>query len=315
MPEPLTLSSGHMIRSSIAPPQQSQTTVRNVSAPDHSPEAVNMPKPTLISTQIGRLAVRDTGAIPGGGETIVLWPSIMADFTIYWAQIAAWTGRHRLVVIDSPGHGDSGPPPGLFKMTDCGRALAQILDALAITQPVVIVGTSLGGLVAGEFALAYPGRTRALVMLNTPVNAPERGFGDRFVAWGARRLNRTGMFAKGAAKSFFLPATIAGGGQVLEDFRRHLRGTDGAALATTVRSVLLEREPLAPRMRNIIAPVLVIAGSEDKMYPPGPLRTAAAALPRGRFETVPSAHISVVDAPLATTALIDGFLSGLPASA
>lgn len=277
-------------------------------------DTIPLPAPKMIQTRIGQLAVRDTGEAPGGGEILVLWPSIMADHTIYRAQIAAWARRHRLVIVDGPGHGDSGPAPGPFTMADCGRAMAQILDALAISRPVIIVGTSLGGLVGGEFALAYPERTRAVVMLNTPVNAPQRGFGDRFVTWGARRLHRTGMFANGAAKSFFLPETIARGGPALEDFRRHLRGANSAALATTVRSVLLEREPLAPRMRNIRVPVLFIAGSRDKMYPPDSLRQAAGTLPQGRFETVESAHISVVDAPQATTALIDGFVAGLPAA-
>jgi 3-oxoadipate enol-lactonase len=152
-------------------------------------------------------------------------------------------------------------------------------------------------------------------MLNTPVHASQRGFGDRFIAWGARRLHRMGVFVQGTAKSFFLPETIASSGPALEAFRRHLREANGAALATTVRSVLLEREPLAPRMRNIRAPVLFIAGSDDKMYPTDSLREAAATLLQGRFEIVESAHISVVDAPQATTALIDDFLSSLPAAA
>jgi len=277
-------------------------------------DPISLPAPTMIQTKIGRLAVRDTGRTPAGGEILVLWPAIFVDHTIYRAQIAAWAKRHRLVVIDGPGHGDSGPAPGPFTMAHCGRAVAQILDALAISGPVVIVGTSFGGLVGGEFALAYPERTRAVVMLNTPVHASQRGFGDRFIAWGARRLHRTGVFVQGTAKSFFLPETIARSGPALEDFRRHLREANGAALATTVRSVLLERAPLAPRMRNIRAPVLFIAGSEDKMYPADSLGEAAATLLQGRFEIIESAHISVVDAPQATTALIDDFLSNLPAA-
>jgi pimeloyl-ACP methyl ester carboxylesterase len=54
-------------------------------------------------------------------------------------------------------------------MAQCGQALGEVLDALGITQPVVVIGTSWGGLVAGEFALAQPKRTLAVVMLNTPV--------------------------------------------------------------------------------------------------------------------------------------------------
>ena len=277
-------------------------------------DPISLPAPTMIQTKIGRLAVRDTGRTPAGGEILVLWPAIFADHTIYRAQIAAWAKRHRLVVIDGPGHGDSGPAPGPFTMAHCGCAVAQILDALPISGPVVMIGTSFGGLVGGEFALAYPERTRAVVMLNTPVHASQRSFGDRFIAWGARWLHRTGVFVQGTAKSFFLPETIARSGPALEDFSRHLREANGAALATTVRSVLLEREPLAPRMRNIRVPVLFIAGSEDKMYPTDSLREAAATLLQGRIEIVESAHISVVDAPQATTALIDDFFSSLPAA-
>jgi len=73
-------------------------------------------------------------------------------------------------------------------MHDCGQALGQVLDSLTISEPVVVVGTSWGGLVAGEFALAHQRRILALVMLNTPViKAPEvPSLSDRFMVWGAR---------------------------------------------------------------------------------------------------------------------------------
>lgn len=98
----------------------------------------------------------------------------------------------------------------------------------------------------------------------------------------------------------------------MKDFHHHLQRADGAALARSVRSVLIEREPLAPRMAGIAAPTLSVAGRQDSMYPLEGLRSAAAALPQGRFEVLETAHISVVDAPEQTTALIDGFLRSLP---
>lgn len=266
-----------------------------------------------VLTRVGALAVIDTGPPGPAGEVVVLWPSILADHGIYRATIEAWRGRHRLVVVDGPGHGDSGPAPGPFTMADCAQALGEVLDALGVAQPAVVVGTSWGGLVAGEFALAAPGRTRAVVMLNTPVHTAPRGpgLGDRFVVWGARWLTGLSLYREGVAKAFFLPATRAQGGAAVEAFHRHLQRADGAALAPAVRSVLLEREPLAPRMRGIEAPTLFVAGRHDAMYPPESLRDAAATLPRGRFEVLDTAHISMVDAPGQTTALIDGFLASL----
>ncbi|MCA4921057.1 MAG: alpha/beta fold hydrolase [Roseomonas sp.] len=273
-----------------------------------------LPAAQMVPTKLGRLAVRDSGPADATGDVLVLWHAVLTDHRIYQAQIEAWRGRHRLIVIDGPGHGGSQAAPGPFSMADCATALAETLDALNITQPVVIVGTSWGGLVGGEFALAYPARTRALVMLNTPINAPAEGlnFSDRFVVWGARWIHASSLYRDGVARAFFLPTTRAQGGPVMQAFHDHLRQADGPALALSVGSVLLEREALAPRMGGIRAPVLFIVGAEDNMYPPQTLRPAVAQLPQGRFEVVPSAHISVVDAPEATTRLINEFLARLP---
>ena len=58
---------------------------------------------------------------------------------------------------------------GAFSMHDCGQALGEVLGRLSISEPVVVVGTSWGGLVAGEFSLSHPRQTLAVVMLNTPI--------------------------------------------------------------------------------------------------------------------------------------------------
>lgn len=269
-----------------------------------------LPPATRVSTRVGALAVHDTGAAEPQGHTIVLWSSILADHRIYRHPIEAWRDRHRLIAIEGPGHGQSGPAPGHFSMQDCGQAVGEVLDALGVAKPVVIVGTSWGGLVAGEFALAQAGRTQALVMLNAPVCKAAGGpsLGDRFVVLGARWIHASPMYRNGVAKAFFLPATLQRGGLTLEDFHQHLRAVDGRALAQAVRSVLIEREPLAPRLHAIQAPTLFVAGRHDAMYPVEVLRQAAQTLPHGHFEVVDTAHISVVDAPATVTALMDRFL-------
>jgi pimeloyl-ACP methyl ester carboxylesterase len=195
-------------------------------------------------------------------------------------------------------------------MNDCGQALGEILDALTLSEPVVVVGTSWGGLVAGEFALLQPKRTLAVVMLNTPVIKARDGpsLSDRFVVWGARWIHSTAAYRNGVAKAFFLPATIERGGVTQEEFHQHLRQADGAALSQAVRSVLIDREPLADRMNGIKAPTLFVAGRQDSMYPVDALKCASEALPNGHFEVLDTAHISVVDDPVSVTARIDDFL-------
>lgn len=271
--------------------------------------SMSLPPARLIQTAIGAIAVRDTNTSLTG-ETIVLWPSILANFQIYKVPIEAWIGRHRLVVIDGPGHGDSGPSPEPFTMKQCGQAMSEILDVLGVCTPVVIVGCSWGGLVAGEFAIDYPSRTKAVVMLNTPVHNKKGGLNlsDRFVVWGARWLHASRVYQDGVARSFFLRETREQGGPMMDAFHQHLQQADGAALARSVRSVLLEREPLAPRLADIQAPTLFVVGRFDAMYPVETLKTAAESLRNGRFEVLDTAHISVMDDPVKVTALIDDFM-------
>ena len=272
----------------------------------------SLPPARLVQTVIGALAIRDT-ATSLTGDTIVLWPSILANYQIYQVPIEAWIGRHRLVVIDGPGHGDSGPAPEPFTMKQCGQAMSEILDELGVSTPAIIVGCSWGGLVAGEFAIDYPSSTKAVVMLNTPIHNKKSGLklSDRFVVWGARWLHKSRVYQDGVARSFFLQKTFEQGGPMMDAFRQHLQRANGAALARSVRSVMLEREPLASRLRVITTPTLFIAGRFDRMYLPETLRDAVLSMPRGRFEVLDTSHISVVDEPEQTVSLINNFIATL----
>lgn len=266
-----------------------------------------------VETVVGRLAVYDSGNPPQSthDSVLVFWPSILADHRIYMKQLAALKLTHRVILIDGPGHGASGPAPGAFTMASCADAQAQILDTLGVTQPVVSIGTSWGGLVGGEFALKYPTRTKGLVMLNTPVYPSERSLGDRIIVWGARWMHGLSLFTDGVARAFFHPETRATHTDVLQAFHEHLHQSNGKALALSVKSVLLDREDLASRMNQITVPTLFIAGQYDDMYHVDTLRQAAARLTRGQFVVLPTAHISSVDAPEATTKAIDAFIASL----
>ncbi|MCA3366382.1 MAG: alpha/beta fold hydrolase [Roseomonas sp.] len=109
-----------------------------------------LPAPQMVQTKLGRLAVRDSAPADATGDVLVLWHAVLTDHRMYQAQIEAWRGRHRLIVIDGPGHGGSQAAPGPLTMADGATALAETLEALNIAQPVVVVGTSWGGWSAGN---------------------------------------------------------------------------------------------------------------------------------------------------------------------
>src|SRR6202000_2334394 len=86
----------------------------------------------------------------GGGT----WEGI--DFAADWAK------RFRVVFPYHPGWGESEDNPVLKSMGDHVRRYLDFLDALKIDR-FHLVGLSLGGLMAGEFAVAHPERLTKLV--------------------------------------------------------------------------------------------------------------------------------------------------------
>jgi 3-oxoadipate enol-lactonase len=284
-----------------------------------SPER-SLGQPHMVPTSLGRLAVWDTGPQSNGaqleGPAVLLWPSIFSDHVIFRSLVEHWRGKRRVILIDGPGHGASeGPRDRTFTMQACAVAMNEVMDSRSVASAVV-GGTSWGGLVGGEFAILYPQRTQGVLMMNTPffVSTEGASTSEKFITWGARTLAGTSLFTNGVARSFFMPATRAAGGPILEHFHDSLHRADAKALSNAIRSVLIERSDMADRLPRIAAPALVIAGRHDDMYPLERQREAVQKLPLGKLEVVESRHISVVDRPADVARLIDTFLAGLAAA-
>jgi 3-oxoadipate enol-lactonase len=71
--------------------------------------------------------------------------------------------RFRLVLIDNRGVGESDKPDKPCTMKDMAADVASVLDHAKI-QRAHVFGVSMGGMIAQEFALANPGRTRGLML-------------------------------------------------------------------------------------------------------------------------------------------------------
>jgi 3-oxoadipate enol-lactonase len=263
----------------------------------------------MVQTTSGKLAVYVSGR--ADGTPVVLWPSIFGDSSMYEQLAEALGDRHRVLRVDGPGHGASGPAPRGTTIVDHGPALIDILDAYGLEQAAV-VGTSWGGMAAGWAALAAPERVSRIAFLNTPffIGEDSPPMSSRMIVFGGRLSLRSRMFRNGVARSFFMPETIEANPPALEAFHEHLQNADRRALMAAVRSVLLAETALAPRLPEIGVPALVVAGRHDEMYPLERMQQTADALPNGRLVVLETSHISVIDAAEETNALVSEFLLG-----
>ncbi|MFE7270916.1 alpha/beta fold hydrolase [Streptomyces sp. NPDC057623] len=107
------------------------------------------------------LHVHDHG---GDGPHLVLLHGYGRSLADWDASAAQLTAGHRVLAVDLPGHGRS-PRISPWTIPAVVRHLADTLDARGVSEAVV-VGHSLGGLVAVEYARANPDRARARAAVN-----------------------------------------------------------------------------------------------------------------------------------------------------
>jgi 3-oxoadipate enol-lactonase len=262
---------------------------------------------SILSTRLGELAIHQVG---DAATALVLWPSIFTDHQIFAPLAQTLAHRFRIVMIDGPSHGQSTGIARSFSMAECGGAMEDVMDQLSIERAVV-GGTSWGGLVGAELALAKPHRVLALILMNTPfdLNRASPGLMARFISFGARWMLRLRLFRNGVAKSFFSARTLSGNQNYLSHFHNMLSSAAPTHLAHSIRSVLLESTPLFHRLSDISVPALLIAGKQDDMYPIDRQVAAALQMKNARFEPVSGKHISAIDSPHEVTECINRFFS------
>jgi pimeloyl-ACP methyl ester carboxylesterase len=243
----------------------------------------------VLRTGHGRDAVV---LLHGFGDNLATWRHVLPTLA----------RRHRVVALDLPGFGASGPiPPGTL-LDGQVEAIAGVLDALGEPAPVALVGNSMGGAAALRFALAHPERTARVVAV-----APA-GLGQGVPVWwrmlSGQLLSLRLLMASlemvptaivgAVARQVYLRLVVHDPASVdaetlerlaaryctrrdLEDLYRH-----GKLLVAELMSGALLDE-----VERLATPLLVVWGRQDRLIP----------VVHGRVlvETVPGASLRIIE--------------------
>ena len=194
-----------------------------------------------------------------------------------WRPQLALADQFRLVALDLPGYGDSPVRAETITMRALADSVIDLLDSLEI-QTAVVVGLSMGGLVAMELGLGYPERAPGLVLAATTAAPVGPGEAETRRA-AAAEMEENGMlktslemggrlFGPQARKD---PALV---GAVFEMMISTLPA--GAAAALRGRAERPDYSSLLPGLR---VPALVVAGDQDDYAPEAVLDQLVASLP------------------------------------
>jgi pimeloyl-ACP methyl ester carboxylesterase len=229
----------------------------------------------------------------------VLIEGLGYDSWMWYRQLPAFSRRFRVLVYDNRGVGRSGKPPGPYTHAQNAADLAGLLDYLG-GQRAHVLGISMGGFIAQEFALAYPGRVAGLVLGCT-------GFGGPHMVPVSPEAQRALLPAPDLAPAEKIRRSmpIAFGNQRWpEEHREEFQQIIGwrlaypqppdAAVAQAMAALTFDTES---RLGTISAPTLVIAGTADRVVPPENSRLLAAAIPGARLALLECAgHLMFIEA-------------------
>lgn len=213
----------------------------------------------------------------------------------------------RPLAVDIPGFGASRYDGRGWNLPRIAAHLADLLEDLK-TGPAHVIGLSMGGAIAQQFALDFPHLTRRLVLVSTFARLRPQNFSQLF--YFLQRLllvHLVGLPAQAemvARRVFPRPEE--------EELRRQvvsrIAQADPRAYRAAMRSLGLFNS--LPRLKEISVPTLVISGENDTTVRPEAQRQLAESIPGARQVVIPGGgHAVAVDQYEAFNRLVLDFLS------
>lgn len=211
----------------------------------------------------------------GPGVPLVALHGVTDDGGCFAPVLGAWTAGRTVLTVDARGHGRTplGPPP--FTVAALAADVAAVIDA-ELGRPVVVLGHSMGGLVAEELALARPDLVVALV-LEDPAWRVTEDVGPRGVPSGIADWIRTATSTPAAE--------LEAGNRAENPGWSDAEHTTWSASKARLDPRLAEIDhdwrarPWVEALADLAVPVtLVAAGDGASAMPPGSADRAAALL-------------------------------------
>jgi pimeloyl-ACP methyl ester carboxylesterase len=268
-----------------------------------------------------RIAYRDSGDA-GGAETLLLVHGMSGSSATWRHIMPALAEGRRVVAPDLLGHGQSDKPRGDHSLSASAVWLRDFLDALKIAR-VTVVGHSLGGGIAMQFAHQHRDRCDRVVLIGSA------GLG-RGPSWMLRALAAPGaeyllpavtprpvLTAGNAVRGWLAGAGVRSqrGAQLWSAYSKLSDADTRHAVLSTVRSAADVRGQAAasaldrPQPSSQM-PVLLLWGAQDRVVPVADGHAAHRVLPNSRLEVLPAAgHAPHVEVPDEVVDLIEDFLA------
>jgi len=232
-----------------------------------------------------------------GPATLVMIRGLGSNLTAWYEQTPEFTRHFRTVVFDNRGAGRTDKPNAPYSIAQMAADTAGLMDALGIRR-AALLGISMGGMIAQEFALHYPERLNCLILGCTNFGGSGIVSADpAIVSAVVAGANATPEQQKMQLKAVFADDTIERRRDVVAK-HEELRALYPIPPESFMRQVQAIQEfDASARLASIKTPTMVIAGRDDRLVPVENSRLVAARIPSAKLVELPGGHLFFVEHP------------------
>lgn len=244
----------------------------------------------------------------GSGQPVVLLHPVAMRGEFWRPVIGALSHSCRVVAVDLRGHGRNPRAPEPFTLDEMADDVIAVMRRERLDDAVV-VGCSIGGMVAQGIAVRAGEMLAGLALTNTNHAMSEKGAAIMRQRAEAT-LSGLDTTVETDLHRWFSPAFAMGNPDTVARFRQWVLENDPETIANAWKAIAGLSYGRA--LKRFGKPVLVMTGSEDPASPPEVARATSAALPNAHYvEIAEAGHFTPVERPIAFAAAIEGFLAEL----
>jgi 3-oxoadipate enol-lactonase len=232
-----------------------------------------------------------------GAETIVMVNGLADEKESWGYQTPDFVAAgHRVLTFDNRGVGKSSMPAGPYTTKLFADDAKALVDALGITG-FHLVGTSMGGMIAQEYAIAYGDDLKSLTLSSTYA-APGPFCGRMFSMWAdmAPELGVPFVMRDVTLWAFTLPFFETREAE-LKEFEVAMAAMEQPLEAYLAQLSSIQTHDASDRLDRISNPTLVIAGEEDILIPVALSRRLHEGIAGSEWLTTPGGHASIWEHP------------------
>jgi len=253
----------------------------------------------------------------GVGPPVILIHGLAASLYDWNDLIPALVGAsYSVYALDLLGHGQSEKPDKLddYNAANFFASFCQWIDSLQLSEPHILVGHSLGGYLALQYALQYPAKVKALILSDPLFSRDQLPFFLRFNYRG--QLINTTLIERTPVWIFQriidLTSLSIRNGFVLSEKVRAQTAADYKRAHPGIFNVVHSISDFTPLFSSIKQPTLVIWGSNDQTLKPESFKKLLNKMPEARGDVIIGAgHVPHQSHPAQFNALVMQFLLSL----